>query len=46
LMESKKVTSKKRQNIVVQVGYLPRSPRSTDCHQNWHGLSRRGHNQS
>ena len=22
--------------------YLPRSPRSTDCHQNWRGLSRRG----
>jgi len=31
---------------VVQVGYLPSTPRPTDCHQNWHGLSRRGGNQS
>jgi len=42
----KKVTSKKGQKIVVQVGYLPSTPCSTDCHQNWHGLSRRGRNQS
>ena len=42
----KKVTSKKGQNIVVQVWYLPSTPRPTDCHQNWHGSSRRGDNQS
>jgi len=27
---------------VVQVGYLPSTPRPTDWHQNWRGLSRRG----
>jgi len=30
---------------VVQVGYLPRTPRSTDRHQNWRGLSFGGRNQ-